>query len=166
MRSRQHNRNTAFDDLIIITGYTIIIVNTKYSYCTESIDNYGFEVYLEFTIEDKEEFDYYISTITSPEKWKEFSFDTTFMEHEIRDGFKLVDREAGDERSVHGISAASIKKILYSVDEQRIIYWALGVHDGGFADTEYFGTFFDRFSIDPVDYELQAYVPGEELINP
>lgn len=141
-------------------------LNPKYSYCVENLDTYGFEVYLEFTIEDKTEFDSYINNITEPENWQEFTFDSTFLEYEIRDGFNLVDRKPENKQSAYGISAASIKKILYCAEDQTIIYWGLGVHDGGFADTEYFGTFFSRFAIDPVEYELQAYVPGPDLVNP
>ena len=88
------------------------------------------------------------------------------MQYEIRDGFKIAGKQDNIERNVYYISVASIKKILYCVETQTVIYWAMGVNDGGFADTEYFCAFFDRFLIDPVEYEKQAYFPGPELANP
>ena len=88
------------------------------------------------------------------------------MEYEIRDGFSLTSKEPDENSPDYSIESASIKKVLYNIEEQRVIYWALGVFDGGFADTRHFNAFFDRFEIDPYLYEQQAYFPASELIEP
>ena len=135
--------------------------NVTYSYCAEGADTYGFEIYLEFTIADKAKFDRYVVELSKLGEWGEFAFDPSFMECEIRDGFRLVSIEPGEERTDRNISIASVKKVLYCEQTQTIIYWGLGVYDGGYGDTEHFCAFFDRFNIDPQEYEDQAYFPRE-----
>lgn len=137
-----------------------------FAYCAEGADTYGFEAYLEFTINDQEEFDEYIQNIGQIGAWQEFSFDPSFQECELRDGFRLTSEEAEGNDRDYNIECASIKKILYDVEEQRIIYWGLGVYDGGFADTGHFNIFFDRFELNPYLYAQQAYFPASELIEP
>ena len=142
------------------------ISDITYSYCAEGADTYGFEVYLEFTIANKAAFERYIVELSKLGEWGEFAFDPSFMECEIRDGFELVGVKPGEERTVHYIDAASVKKVLYCEQTQTVIYWGLGMYDGGYGDTEHFCAFFDRFNIDPQEYEKQAYSPGAELHDP
>lgn len=127
--------------------------NVGYSYKAENLDTYGFEAYLEFTIEDKQQFNEYVAALAGMGEWAEFPFDPGFMECRIEDVLWLDD-EVEDQESIyhHQIMRAKIRKILYSPETQTIIYVALGVYDGGGVGTNYLNTFFNRFDLDPLEY--------------
>lgn len=132
--------------------------NVKYSYKAENTDTYGFEAYLEFKIEDKMEFQTLISEIAGEEHWKDSAHAPGYKEYCIEDVFKLDFDETDDPSSIfyRQIVYAKIRKILYSPKDQTIIYVAMGVYDGGGIGTNYFNVFFERFQIDPVEYEQTA----------
>ena len=128
------------------------------------IDSYGFEVYLEFTIDDKTTFDNYVSEATEGMFEQEFFFDKSFREYVLVNAEKDFvydsimihsphEHEEEPGKLVYSIEYANIAKILVNNDEQRIIYITLAVHDGGGSDTGFLGTYFDRFGIDPKEYE-------------
>lgn len=127
----------------------------SYSYRAGRMDSYAFEAYLEFTIQDHDVFWEYINGLADPSEWKVFSYSNNFMEYSISNGLTLSRPENGDHGGFH-IRWARIGKILYSAEEQRIIYVALGVEKGGAARTSYFNVFFSRFDIDPKEYEKNA----------
>lgn len=123
-----------------------------YSYRSEDFGVYGFEAYLEFTIEDEQEFSRYIASIAEPEVWQPFAYDPSYMEYSIVNELEL---SLGHEDIVYdcpNIDEAEIGKVLYSPEEQRIIYIALAVYDSGASTTDFLCVFFDRFNIDPVLY--------------
>lgn len=124
-----------------------------YSYRAEDFDVYGFEAYLEFTIEDQAEFIQHIESIADADQWHPFAFDPDYMEYSIVDELELSTHwEDGREYEYPHIMEAEIGKILYSSAEQKIIYIAIGVYDGGGVTTEFLSVFFERFNIDPVLY--------------
>ncbi len=137
--------------------------NVKYSYKAKKDDVYAFEAYLEFTVEDSAEFANIIREIASEEQWKPFPFDEKFMEYNIENGFDInTARENSSAETGYSISRAKIRKILYSSETQTIIYFALGVYDGfGTTKTDFLCVFFDRFFIDPAEYEVLAVSPHE-----
>ncbi len=126
----------------------------KYAYCAENVDSYGYEAYLEIRIEDRETFNNYIQSITAA-AWTDFSHCEGYQEYTISDDIHVWLSEANQDASdpCYQIEWADIRKILYSSQEQTIIYVAIGVYDGGAADTEFLGVFFNRFDIDPLEYE-------------
>lgn len=132
--------------------------NVKYSYKAENTDSYGFEAYLEFTIEDKAQFQEYVSAITDDKNWQDFIYASGYKEYCIENVFDLDMDEEDDPSSIfyRQIIYAKIRKILYSAEEQRIVYVAIGVYDGGGIGTNYFNVFFNRFQIDPAEYEQTA----------
>ena len=124
-----------------------------YSYRAEDFDVYGFEAYLEFTIEDQSEFVQHIESIATADQWHPFAFDPDYMEYSIVDELELSTHwEDGREYEYPHIMEAEIGKILYTPKEQKIIYVAIGVYDGGGVTTEFLSVFFERFNIDPVLY--------------
>lgn len=135
--------------------------NIKYSYKAQEFDTYAFEAYLEFTIEDVTEFNRLIQSIASEDEWKPFAFDESFMEYNIENGFDICvhDPEELGESAYDHIECAKIRKILYSAETQTIIYVAIGVYDGGAVGTDYLCVFFERFGIDPIEYEQIADSP-------
>lgn len=132
--------------------------NVSYSFKAENIDTYGFEAYLEFSIEDTEEFNRYIDAIKQEYSFQDFPYDSSFQECKIEDVFVLFTDTDYDPTSIphYQITQAKIRKILYSKESQTIIYVAMGVYDGGGAGTDYLNVFFNRFGIDPVEYEQNA----------
>lgn len=129
-----------------------------FSYKSENLDTYGFEAYLEFRIEDPAEFNQFISTLADEDRWKPFAFDSSFKECSIENILDLDTDDPYDPESLYEyqIVQAKIRKILYSSENQRIIFVAIGVYDGGGVGTNYLNVFFDRFDIDPVAYEQTA----------
>ena len=132
--------------------------DVKYSYKAENTDTYGFEAFMEFTIEDETEFQTHISKITGKESWQDFAYAPGYKEYCIENVFDLDIDDEDDPSSIYyrQIVYAKIRKILYSPEEQRLIYVAIGVYDGGGIGTNYLNVFFERFQIDPVAYEQTA----------
>lgn len=134
--------------------------DVRYSYRARKGDPYAFEACLEFRIEDTSEFKTYIADKTGGNA-VDFEYDSDFKEYIISDNFELVDSDDGSAST--SIGYARIGKILYSEKEQRIIYVALGVYDGGLADADYLCVYFNRFGIDPFEYEEgREFVPGRD----
>lgn len=121
--------------------------DVKYSYKAQKGDTYAFEAYLEFQIENEAEFQSYISEKTGNSAVK-FKYDSDFKEYVIFDEFQLNGEES---KSIRG---AKIGKILYSEKDQRIIYVAIGVYDGGMVTTDFLCQYFERFDIDPTKYAI------------
>lgn len=136
--------------------------DVTYSYRAENGDTYGYEAYLEFTVTDPEAFQNYVSQIAPPDNWQEFRFDSGYMEYVVSDVFEIhsvKSESTGSGLPVCAIQAAQIGKVLYSAEQSRIIYVALGVYDGGGVNTSFLCRFFERFHIDPTEYEKFADSP-------
>lgn len=115
---------------------------------------FAFEAFLEFSIRDTELFVDYVESITEESNWKPFRFDSNYMEFSIDDALRI---SFGEEQPIKTyIEEARIGKVLYSQSEQRIIFVAIGVYDGGGTKTEELNAFFDRFNIDPAVYAETA----------
>ena len=130
--------------------------DVTYSYRAECYDTYGYEAYLEFVIEDKGEYLDFVSRYTHGIESKTFKYDSSFIEYSINNQVRLTayyDEETGDYPMENvNFEYADIRKILCSDEEQRIIFVSIGVHDGGAATADYLCVFFDRFSIDLLEY--------------
>ena len=139
---------------------------TEVTYCftRSDIDTYSFEAYLEFTISDSEAFREHVANAVTGLEENIFSFDETFREYVLSSpenpsylcdcillGDHYSDEDTGE--MLYYIEFADISKILVNYEEQRVIYVALALHDGGGTDTGLLGTFFRRFGISPKDYE-------------
>ena len=136
--------------------------SVRYSYRAQIGDTYAYEAFLEFIIEDKEQFLQFVSDHTAGIDGQVFEYDNEFVEHSISQKYILTDDVSKDDSSVKdnshiGISRALIQKILVNENEQRIIFVCLGVWDGGYVRMDYLSTFFDRFGIDPKEYAAPIY---------
>ena len=136
--------------------------NVDYSYKAKKFDAYGFEAYLEFTIEDPEEYAEFVNEYTEGIKGTNFPYDDAYTEYIIEDCFELtysddeiisglVNGEEGWE-DTFAIEYADVRKIICCPDEQRLIFVAIGVFDGGGTDAEFLCTYFNRFDINPREY--------------
>ncbi len=127
--------------------------DVKYSYRAKKFDSFAFEAYLEFNIEDTDEYNAYVAKMTKGIEGKTFIYDESFTEYVIGDYIMLSENP---ETNHVGFSTANIKKILCNQDQQKIIFVAIGVHDGGVAGPDFLSVYFDRFNIDPFEYEKHA----------
>ena len=132
--------------------------NVVYSYRAKKFDTYAYEAYLEFTVADQQEFFHIVDRYTANYQAQPFPYDPSFCECVIADIF-IAEASEYDQTRI-SISYAEIGKILYSVEEQCIIFVALGVYDGGAATANYLTVYFNRFQIDPLAYtEDSSVVP-------
>ena len=152
--------------------------DVTYVFKPRACDTYGFEAMLEFTIEDEVQFQTFVTEATQGLYARTFHYDPAFQEYVVYDtddGFvhdsimlgKLCCREADHGRWNGGrecfadphpgqffsIDSAKIAKVLVNREEHRIIYAAMGVHDGGGSSTDFFCEYLERFGIDPKEYE-------------
>ena len=131
--------------------------DVQYSYRAQKGDAYAFETYLEFTIDDTQRYNEFVSRYTSGLEAVPFRYNSDFTEYTVSDIFRPVYDTAPSYEEEDGvaISYAKIGKILCCPEENRIIFVALGVYDGGMADTAFLNIFFNRFSIPPREYAAQ-----------
>ena len=128
--------------------------DVTYSYRAQNYANYAFEAYLEFVIEDEKTFEKFISAKTSGIEPKTFSYDPSFIEYTLDDTLEIFILDSKDnENSKIEIRYAKIGKILCNAEEHRIIFVAMAMRDAWGAYSDYFCRYFDRFNIDPTNYE-------------
>lgn len=145
-------------------------VDPVFAFHSRTIDTYGFEAYLEFTINDTTQFEEYVRSSTAEMREGVFHFDNRYQEYVLTNEetkylydslFLSQESFTGEDGSTYYyIDYADISKILVNPEEQRIIYVSLAVFDGGGTDTELLHTFFDRFGIDPLDYQRYTHNLG------
>ncbi len=122
--------------------------NVVYSYRTMKWDEYRFEAYLEFHIQDKKAYQDYISSIGNSDQWTTFRFDTSYKEYVISDDYELSEFQG-----VVAVDYARIGKVLCNDAEQTVIYVAIAAPRCCPFDPDYFRTYFDRFDIEPTKYK-------------
>lgn len=137
----------------------------QYSYRAEEGDTCAFEAYLEFVIEEPEQYKTFVEEHTSELNGKEFSYAPEFIEYVHCDTFCIssIIEETQEEKQDVSIRRAEIGKILCCDEEQRIIFVALGVYDGGGANTEFLKVYFERFDIKPQEYEREYYNENTQI---
>ena len=140
--------------------------NVTYSFKAEKNWAYSFEAYLEFTISDKEQYDYFRKSAVKWYVGQPFEYDTSYTEYIISD---IVRPDFSDEvlesnrvlyygKQRHfSINNCDVRKMLFNDEEQRVIFVAICVGDECFTSTEFFNTFFDRFDIHPREYAAPRY---------
>lgn len=129
----------------------------QYSYRAMKNDAYAYEAVLEFVIEDAQAYTQFVESYTDGLTAEEFRYDPAYTQYEIADRYELAStkEEAGERPAADvGIRYARIGKILCNPEQQRIVFVAMGVYDGGYVKTEFLSAFFNRFGInDPWEYE-------------
>lgn len=130
--------------------------NVRYHYTAQKGDTYACEIWLEFDIEDAEKFAEFLDASVDPEQVTAFAYDPSLSDYTVSNCFILTSPEDDDPGDIH-IEYAKIGKILYSEESRHIICFALLMYDGGYSSTKEFGSFFTRFGIDPIQYEIDAY---------
>jgi len=116
----------------------------KYSYKAIKGDSISCEAYLEFSIDDEEEFDLYVSKMTNETDTTVFEYDSSFREYVIQDSMHF-----GLEKD--NIESARIRKVLYSDETNTMIFVYIVVHDGGYTRADSYNEYFSRFGIDSIE---------------
>lgn len=137
-----------------------IFTDITYHYKAKKFDTYAYEAYLEFVIDDIDGFQTILNRYVDQSKSKPFLYNESYMDYSISNVLRLHIPEKAP--NTYALNSAYIGKILYSQEEQRLIFWALGVFDGGGTDTSELNFFFDRFEIDVMDYQQNAYWTHED----
>lgn len=133
--------------------------DVSYHYASRKDDIWAYECYLEFVVEDSSEFESVLNKYVDPTLATVFKFDERYMECTL-DNILYIrwdTLEGGSTGKGYPIEDACIGKILYDTQQQRMIFWAFGVFDGSGVGTNHLHYFFDRFQIDPFEYQLTAY---------
>lgn len=128
-------------------------VEVLYHYRAKKCDTYGYEAWLEYSFQQAEDFDNYLSDLTEKYEFIPFHYDNSYMEFTVNDILELAHSKG---ENTYSIDWAEIGKILYNTDEKRIIYLAIGVIDGGGTYTDDVSTFFTEFNIDPKEFEARC----------
>ena len=127
--------------------------DVTYSYRAQKGDAYAYEAYLSFSIENKKEFEDFIKLHTESLEAKPFAYDHRYVEYTAAAEFLP---EQNETQSSVRIPYAKIGKILCNTEENKVIFVALGVYDGGLVKTEFLSVYFNRFAIDPLEYAKHA----------
>lgn len=138
--------------------------NVTYHYKVRKGDSYAFEAWLDFTIEDPEEFRAFIEETTQKRfldrqtTLQPFAYDEAYMDYTVSCYLELSTDEARE--AGYPIGDALIGKVLYCEETRHIIFVAIAVHDGYSATTTDLNHFFEYFHIDPVEFEQNASTPN------
>ncbi len=116
-------------------------------------DTYAYEAYLEFVIKDKAEYETFVSSMLNKEESHSFAYDCSFFEQTISHTYEIWEAShEGETEDYFVLETAEVGKILYSDKEQRLIFVAIGMFDGGGARTMELAYFLKRFDINPIDF--------------
>ena len=127
--------------------------DVTYHYKAKEGDTYAYEMQLEFVIKDTDKYTAFLSDVIGDAVCEPFYFAPDFQAHYISDELELG--ECREDYRFY-ISGAKIGLVLFSEEERRFVFVALGMYDGGGANVEELGFFFDRFGIDPEEYARRA----------
>lgn len=127
-----------------------------YAYKSADIFHYAFEAYLEFTIKDEDKFKEHIRSVSEKGEWQEFHYDTRYRECIVSDKITLYHKHdepvCNKNSDDHFLEDTEFCRILYSEEENRIIYTAIGIGKEDLASMGDFCKFFDRFDLDPMQF--------------
>ncbi len=127
----------------------------SYSYRAQKGDAYAYEAYLEFVIEDTDEYNAFVAEYTEGLTGTIFEYDEAFTDYTIDQQLSItVWDDSGKEVYLFSdiaLELVKMGKILCCDDEQRIIFVAIGVWDGGMVNADLLCTYFNRFAINPLD---------------
>lgn len=146
--------------------------DVSYHYKAKKGDTYAYEMYMEFVIQDTQVYNAFIADVIGDNTIEPFYFDSDYQVYYVSNYLYLspnitishndntkqpVVKE--DKAKPPVIENAKIGAVLFSDTEQRIIFFALGVYDGGGTSTDELNYFFERFEVNPWVYEKRA-TPG------
>ena len=123
--------------------------DVSYHYKAIKLDSYAYEIALEFTILDKQQYFELKEMITGNTICSDFEYAPEYQVFWINDYLLISEQEEYNRIDPPVIQDAEIGLILFSDSNQQFIYIALGAYDGGGVTTEELNYFFDRFHVNP-----------------
>jgi len=101
--------------------------NVQYQYKARSWCDYCCEVYLEFTISDRDAYLNFVEEATEGLTSTQFAYDNQFEDYIVYDALLVDENDYQTENGGYYLDAAKMGRILVCKDEQRIIYHAIMV---------------------------------------
>ncbi len=138
--------------------------DVTYHYKAKKGDAYAYECYLEFVIEDPGVYQDFLAGYADISEPTAFAYDAMFMEHSVSNILDIHWKSPNEENG-YPMERAKIGKVLYCDAEQRIIFFALGIWDGGGTDTSELNYFFSKFNINVVEYQMVAFYSDMDQEN-
>lgn len=135
-----------------------------YYYWAKKGDAYAYECFLEFTIEDKHTYEQFIEQYANSEKTQPFAYDSNYMEYSVSNVIAMHWDSPNDEGG-YPITWAWIGKVLYCEEQQKICFFALSTYDGSGTDTTELNYFFDKFNVNLINYQMDAYLSRVDQEN-
>ena len=131
--------------------------DVQYSFCaSESPEDYAYEAYLEFVIEDDEEFENFRQRVVGDLPSSVFEYDESFIQYTQCKNMSIsaFHGDGGVNYPPHDILIGStqIGIILVSSDSNRFIFWQLRAEANTFYTCDMTTRFFTRFNINPMEY--------------
>lgn len=143
--------------------------DVSYHYKAKKSDTYAYEMYLEFAIQNTQAYKAFIADVIGDNAYEPFCFDSGYQIYYVSNylylspASKIIHNDKSkppvlkeDKSKPPLIENAKIGAVLFSDAEQRIIFFALGVYDGGGTSTDELNYFFNRFAVNPWVYEKRA----------
>ena len=115
-------------------------------------DTYAYEAYLEFVIEDKVVYEDFVESIVDRSVCSQFEYDYSFNSYTVSNHYELNKWDDG-----LTIDFAEMGIVLFSDTDRRMIFVALGGYDGGLTNADELNFFFDRFTIEPVNFATKIW---------
>ena len=136
--------------------------NVEYYYSAIDSGACCYEAYLEFTIEDKTEFNDFVSSVVDKEKVIPFFCDDDYKEYTIANGFDFQYEEKSiidskDMGYILSSACTDLKKILYSESTQKIVFVSVEMGMDAFAYTSELNYFTDKFNVDIFELMTKCY---------
>ena len=124
-----------------------------YHYKSQRPGIYACEAWLEFTIEEEKFFEGHYSELQQLGSPQPFPYNDAYEVWVISNELDLYEQVEYREEPELAISYSKIGFILCDKEEQRFIYAALLVANGGTAPVEVLSYIWDKLDIDPIEYE-------------
>ena len=132
-------------------------VNPTWYYKAKRLDSIACEAWLEFTLPDDDAFDAHYAGLTVHGQPQPCPFDARYEMWVIAgdmDTWTHADYNASaPETDYRNIESATVALILCCREEQRFVYYAMQVYDGGGTRTTDLDYIFTRFNISPLAFE-------------
>ncbi len=133
--------------------------DVSYHYKAKYGDAHAYECCLEFVIEDPAAYQAFLDEHIDRENTATFPFEETFMEYSFSN---YVDVRVLFNEYDYYWANAKIGKVLYNDAQQRILFYAQGMFDGGGAYVSELNYFFEKFDINIEEYMQTADPPYAE----
>jgi len=125
--------------------------NVKYKYKARDWCDYCCEMYLEFSIPDRQLFNEYVKSVVQIDQVVEFPFDDRYDEFSINDDLYVTETDYQEESGGYYLDGAKMGIILVDDEAQKVVYHAVMVTNCCGTDTNYID-FYRDYNIDPLDY--------------